>query len=84
MKVNGLTVWTWYPCCDGVVVVLWFYVPPTAKVIRRQDLGLKSHPKDRCDGVDSGDMIVSLLKKTVEFHWNPLKFWWNSTGIPVE
>ena len=18
MKVNGLTVWTWYPCCDGV------------------------------------------------------------------
>ena len=23
-----------------------FYVPPTAKVIRRRDLGLKSHPKD--------------------------------------
>ena len=28
------------------VVVLGFYVPPTAKVIRRRDLGLKSHPKD--------------------------------------
>ena len=29
-----------------VVVVLRFYVPPTAKVIRRRDLGFKSHPKD--------------------------------------
>ena len=29
-----------------VVVVLGFYVPPTAKVIWRRDLGLKSHPKD--------------------------------------
>ena len=29
-----------------VVVVSVFYVPPTAKVIRRRDLGLKSHPKD--------------------------------------
>ena len=28
------------------VVVLGFYVPPTAKVIWRRDLGLKSHPKD--------------------------------------
>ena len=27
-------------------VVLVFYVPPTAKVIWRRDLGLKSHPKD--------------------------------------
>ena len=27
-------------------VVLGFYVPPKAKVIRRRDLGLKSHPKD--------------------------------------
>ena len=26
------------------VVVLGFYVSPTAKVIRRRDLGLKSHP----------------------------------------
>ena len=29
-----------------VVVVLGFYGPPTAKVIRRRDLGLKSHSKD--------------------------------------
>ena len=29
-----------------VVVVLGFYVPLTAKVILRRDLGLKSHPKD--------------------------------------
>ena len=27
------------------VVRLGFYVPPTAKVIRRRDPGLKSHPK---------------------------------------
>ena len=29
-----------------VVVVLGINVPPTAMVIRRRDLGLKSHPKD--------------------------------------
>ena len=29
-----------------VVVVLGLYVPPTAKVIPRRDLGLKSHPQD--------------------------------------
>ena len=29
-----------------VVVVIGFYVPPTAKVIRRRDLRLKSHQKD--------------------------------------
>ena len=29
-----------------IVIVLGFYVPPTAKVIWRRDLGLKSHPKD--------------------------------------
>ena len=29
-----------------VTVVLGFYVLPTAKVIRRRDLDLKSHPKD--------------------------------------
>ena len=28
------------------IVVLGFYVPPTAKVILRRDLGLKSHLKD--------------------------------------
>ena len=27
--------------------MLGVYVPPTAKVMRRRDLGLKSHPKDR-------------------------------------
>ena len=29
-----------------MVVALGFYVSLTAKVIRRRDLGLKSHPKD--------------------------------------
>ena len=38
-----------------VVVVLGFYVPPTAKVIRRRDLGFKSHPKDwRSPGSNPG------------------------------
>ena len=32
------------------MVVLGFYVSPTAKVIRRRDLGLKSHPKDFIGG----------------------------------
>ena len=32
---------------DDTVVVLGFYVPPTAKVIWGQGLGLKPHPKDR-------------------------------------
>ena len=35
-----------HPLVVVVVVVLGFYVPPTAKVIWRRDLGLKSHPKD--------------------------------------
>ena len=40
-----------------VVVVLGLYVPPTAKVIRRRDLGLKSHPKDwRSPGSNSGPL----------------------------
>ena len=30
--------------CVTYVVVLGFYIPPTVKVIRRRDLGLKSHP----------------------------------------
>ena len=39
---------------DIVVVVLGFYVPRTAKVIRRRDLDLKSHPKDlRSPGLNS-------------------------------
>ena len=44
--------------CIVVVVVLGFYVPPTAKVIRRRDLGLKSHPKDqRSPGSNSGPLV---------------------------
>ena len=42
----------------SVVVVLGFYVPLTAKVIRRRDLGLKSHPKDwRSPGSISGPLV---------------------------
>ena len=42
----------------NVVVVLGFYVPPTAKVIWRRDLGLKSHPKDwRSPGSNSGPLV---------------------------
>ena len=42
----------------GIVVVLGFYVPPTAKVIRRRYLGLKSHPKDwRSPGSISGPLV---------------------------
>ena len=45
-------------CPGTVVVVLGFYVPPTAKVIRRRDLGLKSHPKDwRSPGSNSGPLV---------------------------
>ena len=41
-----------------IVVVLGFYVPPTAKVIWRRDLGLKSHPKDwRSPGSNSGPLV---------------------------
>ena len=34
------------PSVSKFVVVLGLYVPPTAKVIRRRGLGLKSHPQD--------------------------------------
>ena len=38
--------------------MLGFYVPPTAKVIRRRDLGLKSHPKDwRSPGSNSRPLV---------------------------
>ena len=41
-----------------VVVVLGFYVPPTAKVIRRRDLSLKYHPKDwRSPGSNSRPLV---------------------------
>ena len=40
------------------VVALGFYVPPTAKVIRRRALGLKSHPKDwRNPGSNSRPLV---------------------------
>ena len=49
-----------------VVVVLRFCVPPTSKVIRRRDLGLKSHPKDwRSPGTyerDSSFFIYMIMK----------------------
>ena len=47
--------------------MLGFYVPPTAKVIRRQDLGLKSHPKDWRDKQFTTLYIRGLSKKFVEF-----------------
>ena len=48
-----------------VVVVLWFYVPPTAKVIRRRDLGLKSHPKDwRSPGSNSRPLVYKASSLT--------------------
>ena len=38
--------------------MLGFYVPPTAKVIRRRDLGLKSHPIDwRSPGSNSRPLV---------------------------
>ena len=47
-----------YQIYDVVVVVLGLYVPPTAKVIRRLDLGLKSHPKDwRSPGSNSRALV---------------------------
>ena len=42
--------------------MLRFYVPPTAKVIRRRDIGLKSHPKDwRTRGYDSVIRRMKIL-----------------------
>ena len=41
-----------------IVVVLGFYIPPTAKVIQRRDLSLKSHPKDwRSPGSNSRPLV---------------------------
>ena len=48
-----------------VVVVLGFYVPATAKVIRRRDLGLKYHPKDwRSPGSNSRPMVYKASNLT--------------------
>ena len=51
--------------CSFVVVMLWFLVPPTAKVIRRRDLGLKSHPKDwRSPGSNSRPLVYKASSLT--------------------
>ena len=48
-----------------VVVALGFYVPPTAKVIRRRNLGLKSHPKDwRSPGSKSRPLVYKASSLT--------------------
>ena len=50
-----------------VVVVLGFYVPPTAKVIRRRDLGLESHPKAsdwRSSGSNSRPLVYKASSLT--------------------
>ena len=50
-------------CKDAnkVVVRFGFYDPPTAKVIRRRDLGLKSHPKDCANKVASSLCIYIYI-----------------------
>ena len=51
-----------------VVVVLRFYVPPTAKVIRRRDIGLKSHPKDRrSPGSNLGPLVYKECSLTARY-----------------
>ena len=51
--------------CVVVVVVLGFYVPPTAKVIRRRDLDLESLPKDwRNSGSNSRPLVYKASSLT--------------------
>ena len=48
-----------------VVVVLGLYAPPTAKVILRRDLGLKSLPKDwRSPGSNSRPLVYKASSLT--------------------
>ena len=48
-----------------VVVVLGLYVPPTAKVIRRRELGLNSHPQDwRSPESNSRSMVYKASSLT--------------------
>ena len=49
-----------------VVVVLGFYVSPAAKVIRRRDLGLKSHPKDWRSPGGGGTHDPSFSRKVLQ------------------
>ena len=45
--------------------MLGFYVLPTAKVIRRRDLGFKSHPKDwRSPGSNSRPLVYKASSLT--------------------
>ena len=49
----------------GVVVVLGFYVWPTAKVIQRRDIGLKSHRKDwRSPGSNPRPLVYKVSSLT--------------------
>ena len=61
-----------------VVVALGFYVPPTAKVIRRRDLGLKSHPKDwRSLGSNSLPLVYKASSLTTTPRRLLLSVKWN-------
>ena len=58
--------------------MLGFYVPPTAKVIRRRNLGLKSHPKDwRSPGSNSGPLVYKAGSLTARPQ-RLLKVFWTS------
>ena len=60
------------------VVVLGFYVPPTAKVIQRRDLGLKSHLKDwRSPGSNSQPLVYKADSLTARPRRLPL----NESGL---
>ena len=66
-------------CTSGkVFVVLGFYVPTTAKVIRRRDLGLKSHPKDwRSPGSNSRHLVYKASSVTT----TPLRLLSGKVGV---
>ena len=50
-----------------------FYVPPTAKVIRRQDLSLNSHMKDwRRRGSHSGPLVNKVVSLTARLR---MRYW---------
>ena len=58
-----------------ITVVLGFDVPPTAKVIQKRDLGLKSHPKDwRSPGSNSRPLVykasslTTTPRRLLDFH----------------
>ena len=60
--------------------MLGFYIPPTAKVIRRQDLSSKSHPKDpRSLRSNSGPLVykASRFIKRVALPLGNRSFFWH-------